>query len=178
MTSRILALDLATATGFACGSIDEGIVEHGTHRMPKTGEDVGLFLAHFREWLSGVTEHLQPWTIFFEAPVLPGRDKTSLITLRKLYSLAGLTELVAHDRQIDCREANASDITTHFIGKGAPRYGQRRKDATMQKCRDRGWTFVDENDADALALLDYALSLLKPERAIEATPLFALARTA
>lgn len=169
----LLALDIATCSGYAIGSIERGVVEHGSHRIPKTGNDVGAFLAHYRLWLTDLVIRIAPWTIFFEAPVLPGHGKTSLITLRKLYSLAGVTELIAHDRGIDCREANVNDITTHFLGMTAPRFGDARKKATMAKCRERGWRVIDDNDADALALLDYALSLIKPERALEATPLFA-----
>lgn len=168
---RILALDLATVTGFACGSITT-VIDHGSVRLPKTGEDVGLFLFHFRKWLTESIGRLEPDTIFFESPVLPGRGKTSLITLRKLYSLAGLTELIAHDKAIDCREANTSDITTHFLGKSAPRFGDARKKATVARCIERGWKVVDDNDADSLALLDYAFALIRPELALDATPLF------
>jgi hypothetical protein len=170
---KLLALDLATCTGFALGSTEQGVLEHGSHRILKTGEDVGLYLVTFRDWLLALVARTDPWTIYFEAPVLLGRDKTSLNTLRKLYGLAGMTEVVAHDRGIDCREANTSNIVTHFCGKGSPRYGDERKKATMAKCRERGWTITDDNDADALALLDYALAQIKPEHALQSTPLFA-----
>jgi crossover junction endodeoxyribonuclease RuvC len=170
--TRLLALDLSSHTGFACGSVQEGIVESGTFHIPKTGENVGLFLAHYRKWLDSTITRYEPWTVFFEAPVLPGRGKAGLLILRKLYSLAGLTELVTHDRSLDCREANTSDIVTHFCGKGSPRFGDARKKATIAKCRERGWSPRDDNEADALALLDYAFSLIKPAHALEATPLF------
>lgn len=170
--TTILALDIATCTGFAIGDPENGVTDHGSHRLPKTGDDIGAFLSAYRDWLTAKICECKPWTVIFEAPVLPGTGKTSIGTLRRLYSLAGLTELVAHDNKLDCQEANVSDITTHFVGANAPRFGDKRKQATIAKCRERGWRVIDDNDADALALLDYALSLVKPARALDSTPLF------
>jgi hypothetical protein len=167
---RILALDLASCTGWACGSIPEGVVEHSSYQLPKTGEDVGMFLAYFRKWLESTIARNRPGEVIFESPILP--DKTSISTLRKLYSLAGLTELVALDHKLVCREANISEICTHFLCRGYPRKSELRKKATVAQCRVRGWPTKDDNDADALALLDYALALKQPSRALASTPLF------
>ena len=172
MSGVILSLDLATTAGWAFGSPENGVCGYGAHRLPKTGDDVGAYLAAFREWLTKRIEVIKPWTIYFESPVMMGRGKTTLTTLRKIYSPAGVTELVAHDHGLDCREANVSDISTHFLGKGAPRIGDARKKATIARCRERGWQPECDNAADALALLDYAFSLIAPQHALEATPLF------
>ncbi len=172
MVVRILALDLATNFGWALGSPEDGVLQSGSHRLGKTGEDVGLFLHQFRTWLTDAIAGKTPDAIAFEQPVLPDARKTSITTLRKLYSLAGLTELIAHDAKIDCVEANTSDICTHFLGKGFPRKRDPRKKATIAKCRERGWRVSDDNHADALALLDFILSRQRPELALESTPLF------
>jgi hypothetical protein len=170
--SHILALDLATCTGFAVGSSGVSVQAHGSFRLPKTGQDVGRYLVHFRDWLSARISEYEPWTIYFESPMLMGLKKTTPMVARKLNSLAGVTEMVATDRGIDCREANVSNICTHFLGRGYPRKRERRKAATMSKCRELGWNPNDDNSADALALLDYALSLIEPSSALRSTPLF------
>jgi crossover junction endodeoxyribonuclease RuvC len=167
---RILALDLASCTGWACGSTSEGVLEHSSYQLPKTGEDVGMFLAYFRKWLESTIARNRPGELIFESPILP--RKTNIITLRKLYSLAGRTEEIAYDLHLKCREENIGKICTHFLGRGYPAKGEPRKRATMTQCRARGWTVKDDNDADALALLDYALALEQPNRALDATPLF------
>lgn len=168
---RVLALDLATCTGYAIGAITDGVIEHGSHRIPKTGEDVGLYLIHHRDWLDQLIARVKPTELIFESPVLFGA-KTNLATLRKLYSLAGVTEMVAFEAGLPVTEENVQTITTHFLSKGCPRTGDARKQATIAKCRERGWNPRDENDADALALLDLALALKQPGFAMKATPLF------
>lgn len=171
---RVLALDLATCTGFALGSLADGVIEYGSHRLPKTGEDVGLFLIHHRDTLDRLIARTKPDELIFESPALFGAKKTTLATLRKLYGLAGVTEMVAMEAGITCFEENIETITTHFLGKGpgVPRRGDARKEATVKRCRERGWPTRDDNQADALALLDLALALKDPARAMDATPLF------
>lgn len=168
---RLLCLDLATNTGYACGSLAEGVIESGSYRLPKTEDDVGLYLAYFRKWLESSVRRLEPREIIFEMPVLPPLGKTTLITLRKLYGLCGLTELVAQDLSLSCAEANVSDVCSHFLGRGYPRASDPRKRATVAKCRERGWTPRDEDNADALALLDFALAKKRPSHAL-ADPTF------
>lgn len=142
--------------------------------MPKTGEDIGRFLGHFRKWLGEAIEEMAPTEIMFESPILLGL--TNITTLRKLYSLAGVTELVAFDYELPVREAGLSDIRKHFIGLTrapkdiAGRAERQRflKDRTIAECRRRGFRVASDDDADALALLSYALTLKKPGFVLQA----------
>lgn len=175
--ATVLALDLATVTGFACGSTDGTPVSHGVVAIPKTGEDIGRFLAHFRDWLNAALDDMGPDEIVFESPILP--DTINLKTARKLYSLAGVAEMVAHDRKIRVSEANLNDIRGHFIGiKQAPRdvpKSKRRqwiKDKIIAECRKRGFRVSGDDDADAIALLDLRLSQLSKDYSLRATPLW------
>lgn len=170
---RILALDLASKLGFAFGSAAEGVLGSGSHKLPVTGENVGQFLHAYCVWLHDKISETSAGEVIFEMPVLPNLGKTSLVTLRKLYSLCGVTELLAHERQIACTEANLSDIRSHALGKGnVPRKRDLVKPAIIAWCRARGWTVRDDNQADALALLSFRLSHFDPVAAIRATPLF------
>lgn len=166
----VLALDLATHLGFAIGTPESGVTEFGSHRLPKTGEDAGAFGYAFECWLDSTFSRVEPWMIFYEKPSL--FKKTTPITVLKLNGLAMITEVIAHKRKIDCREVNVEDITTHFCGKGAPRRGDARKQNTVRVAKGRGFSVANDNEADAVALCDFALALIRPAHALEAAPLF------
>lgn len=171
---RILALDIATATGWACGSHDPVPVTHGVLNLPKTKEDIGRFLSAWREWLGHAIEQMAPTEIMFESPILT--EVKNITTLRKLYSLAGIAELVALDYGLPISEANLSSIRTHFVGmRWAPKEitgkeARRKwiKARTVSECRRRGFRVASDDDADALALLSFALSLKHPGFVLQA----------
>lgn len=166
-----LALDLATVTGFALGDL-AGIKVSGSRRMPKTGDDLGYFAHAYRTWLTTGLQRHKPARVVFEQPIMRG-EGSSLVTLRKLYGLAWQTELTCRDLKIPCQEVNMSDWRVHFLGKGnVPRKREAVKAAVMQMCRVRGFEFDDDNEAEAIAILDYALACATPAFAINASPLF------
>lgn len=163
---RVLALDLATSTGWACGAPGRPI-SHGVIRMPKTGPDIGRFCNSFRAWLGAAIEDMAPGKIFYEMPILPAQ--TALMTVRKLNGLTAYAEGVALDYKVPIEEANLSDIRKHFVGvvrapkEIAPdRRRQWIKDRVCTECRSRGFRVAGDDDADAIALLAFALSLQQP----------------
>lgn len=181
MTDRggILALDLATTTGFsyaspaaieawagtpleAHGRRLEGVV-YGSHRLPKTGEDVGWFLDAFDLWLHDMITGLGPATCVFEAPWIG--PQTSQDTARKLMNLAGHTELVCRRARLKYRECNNASVRKHFIGQGRGARADLKRQ-TIAMCRLRGWDPADDNAADGLALLDYSIACLAPKRRV------------
>ncbi len=180
---RTLALDLATTTGFALGD-ETGIIVSGSRRFPSYGCEIGRFAYAYRSWLKAGLRRHKPEALVYEQPIL---GHTALITARKLYGLAWETELAVIDLMksgelspdFQMAEVNISDWRTHFLGKGYPRDRAELKLAVMQMCRVRGFVFEEGNDneADALAILDYALACIKPERAFDATPLGAVIAT-
>jgi hypothetical protein len=48
-------------------------------------------------------------------------------------------------------------IRKHFVGNGRPK---DPKAAVISRCRQLGWRTLDDNQADALATMDYALAML------------------
>lgn len=165
----VLALDLATVTGYALGDHD-GIKLSGARRMPDTGDDLGRFAFAFRAWLTtGLTRH-RPRRIVFEQPILS--KQTNINTCRKLYGLAWQTELTCRDLGFECGEVNMSDWRKHFLGKGYPRKRALVKKAVMARCVDRGFKFDSDDEAEAIAILDYTLACENPQNALSATPLF------
>ena len=168
--NRILALDLSTRVGWAAWGPGESAPHWGAHPLPRTGEDVGRYLAAYRRWLSGRLGEVAPDRVVMEAPILP--KTTALATTRKLHGLAGLTELIARDHGAAAMEVNNAQVRKHFIGRGRGKRDEL-KQATIAACRDRGWTPETDDEADALAVLDYAAHCLRLEVPWGAGPLTA-----
>jgi len=170
----ILALDLATVTGWAIG-VPGGEPVAGSHRIAEPGAALGRFLAGYSDWLADRITVLEPCMLIFEAPILTGH-RTALDTARKLMCLAGVTELIAHRREIPCYEADTGEVTKHFTGRArypGKSYQARRaakKRSVMDQCAALGWRAADDNAADALALWTWAEFKLSTHRR-EMTPL-------
>lgn len=176
--TRVLALDLATKTGWACGNTDRDPVSHGVAVLPSTGEDIGWFADAFEMRLAELLDEMEPDHLVFESPILRGK-KTSLAAARKLCGLAYHTELIARRRKLLVTEANLSEIRDHFIGitsapRDVPKAKRRQwlKDKVVAECKRRGFSVTSDDDADAIALLSLRLSQLDATYSLKATPLF------
>ncbi len=141
---RILALDLATRTGFAVGEAS-GEPRFGTKVIGRPGESIGKFANLFDEWLSDMITLEAPELIVFEAPILPAR--TTPDTARKLMGLAFLTELICYRRDVRCREANIMTVKKFFTGRG-----RASKAEMIEAAASHGWICKDDNEADALGV--------------------------
>ena len=109
----IVALDLATITGFAMWrpGLDKPV--SGTWTIPQTGEDAGKFLFLARERFNKTFWETKIETLVYESPVLP--PKTQIATLRKLYGLAAFTELLALDLKVNTvLEVSNASFRKHF----------------------------------------------------------------
>jgi crossover junction endodeoxyribonuclease RuvC len=154
----IVALDLATATGWCSGQSD-GEPRYGTLTLPSTGSDIGRFALAFHEWLDAFLAVERPDTVVFEAPILTG-GKTSIDTARKLLGLAYHTELICAMRSIRVREANLMTVKKNFAG-----HGRADKDTMQHVARKYGWRPTDEHQADALAVWASAVQTMAPKDA-------------
>ncbi len=148
----LLSLDLSSHVGWTRGRPEDKHFDYGTHVLPKTGEDVGEFLSAYREWLREALDSVS--LCVMEAPILP--KATSLATCRKLYGLAGVTELICRDRAVKCREANLMSVKA-FIGPGI-----KGKEDMVRAIRRYGFDPADDNQADAIAVRLYVLHALYP----------------
>ncbi len=148
----VLALDLATVTGWAAVRPD-GAVVYGTERLAPPKTEVGEFLARAGRWITETIIKTEPDVIVFETVwVGPNTHQT---TARKLMSLAGLTEMIAFKRDLECWEANTMTVVKHFTGDGGGKRPEK-KARVMAECRRRGFNPETEDEADALAVLSYA----------------------
>lgn len=167
---KTLFFDLARTTGFAAGDL-RGVEEFGTFTLPQTYDEVAPYLRAAFGHMRAIIKRTKPQKIGFEAPIL-NTKRDGVMKLRKLYGLANNVELLAHEAGIPCVEASLGEIRSHFLGAKYPRDSERVKIAVKNKCRSNGWKIKDDNEADALAGLDYLLSLERPERAVAIQPLF------
>ena len=141
---KILALDLATRTGWACGAVN-GEPRWGIKVIARPHTDVGAFASAYDLWLSDMITVEQPDLLVFEAPILP--RQTTLDTARKLMGLAFLTELIAFRRDLACREVNIRTVKKFFAG-----HGHAAKSDMIDAARRHGWNVKDDNEADALGV--------------------------
>ena len=175
----LLALDVATTTGWAYGAPGARPV-WGHFRAGARGAAAGEVLALFRAWLEERCTAWRPSWIAFEAPyvprVTPARIRTAtghvigtlpsagapidINVLRRLIAMCGQVELVAHEHGIHCREAASNVICRFFTGRGGWGGRANKKAATQKMCAVYGWPGVSEDEADALALWVYAEAVL------------------
>ncbi len=171
---RILALDLASRTGWACGYPALPKPPSGSVRFAREGASLGAIFAGCRQWLGDfVATETDVSLIVFEAPMAPSHMAgfTSAHIIRVLVGLCAVVEEFGYSRGYDVREAKVSEVRQHFIGSNRI----RRKEAkaqTIAACNRLGWSPQDDNAADALALWHYQASILDPKLAVQTSPLF------
>lgn len=192
MTGGLLALDVATTTGWAYG-LPGDRPEFGHYRSGRPRDGAGEILSQFHTWLYRCCADWQPRMVVFEAPYVPrvaprkvrtrtgqvvstvpsGAPPIDIHVLRRLLAMCGLVEMVTHEQNIPCREEASNIICKHFTGNGSWGGRANKKAATQKMCAVYGWPNVSEDEADALALWVYAEAVLYP-RSRSAGPLFAL----
>ncbi|MGH6967777.1 MAG: hypothetical protein ACREEN_01555 [Stellaceae bacterium] len=164
MSDGILALDLATVTGWAHG-FPGAVPVSGSVRIGREGSSVEVFLSAFYQWLDETLARCPARIFIFEAPFI--RDgRTSGDTARKLQSLAGIAGMLAYDRGFPPEricEADSVQVCKAFTGRGHFKGDRdRKKLLVMNRCRELGWEPTDNDAADALALFRFAESKFYP----------------
>jgi hypothetical protein len=169
----VMALDLASQTGFAIGEVGSKLQpDSGTVRFGGSSSHEATF-ANALRWMSEMCTLHEPTTIVWEAPLATSfsRGNTNVTTTTLLYGLPAVIGAVAHLKGIyDVRKANTRDVRNHFIGSNPKRV--EAKKLTMRQCRAMGWDVEDDNEADALATWSYMCALIDPKLATMPTPLF------
>lgn len=149
MTTTILALDLGTTTGWALRGSDGHITSGSESFRPQRFEGGGMRYLRFRRWISEVQESVSEiqFLYFEEVRRHVGVDAAHA------YGgfLATLTAWCEH-HQIPYQGVPVGTIKKHATGKG-----NASKDEMVSSIRARGHQPADDNEADALALLAWAI---------------------
>jgi len=145
---NILALDLATKTGWAFWHETSGH-ESGTVNFTPLKNDPGSRFTKFREWMEWVIwphpEADLPDVIYFE-DVKFGRKGAEV-----LGGLIGHMRQIASVHGIPCVGVNAKTLKVFATGNG----NASKKDMEHAAQR-KGYFPKDDNEADALMLMEYA----------------------
>lgn len=149
MTMTILALDLGTTTGWAMRLAD-GVVVSGTMEF-RSGryEGGGMRFLRFRSWLDHLLDGAKTIDLihFEEVRRHAGTDAAHIYG-GFLAHLSAWCEL----KHIPYQGVPVGTIKRHATGKG-----NAGKDAVIAAMRTRGFTPEDDNEADALAILTWAI---------------------
>lgn len=169
--TNLVALDLATTTGWARGTVGKGEPESGSVRLVSTGATHNALAAGAIRWLVEFTQNYKPDMIVIEAPVRKDRWRSSTEANDITTGLIFLARGVLYSRGIfDIRVAQVSAVRNFFIGGNPER--KLAKIRTIGTCKALGWQPDDDNAADALALWAYQASLIDPLYGVKLSPLF------
>lgn len=159
---RILALDMATATGWATNQF--GLVESGVQRFDlRRGESQGMRWIRFNSWLRNWES--SRWSpeerielVVYEQNFLRGGAPTEVAMGFSTRVHEFVAQQLALGFKMEHTNVTTSELkrfTTGFAGKKAT------KEAMKHAAKARGWlkgmTVGDDNEVDARCLLAYAL---------------------
>ncbi len=150
MTTTILTLDLGTTTGWALHQHD-GTITSGTQCFAGSRyEGGGMRFLRFKRWLSELLACTPALNAVFYEEVRNHRGVDAAHVYGGL--LAHLTAW-CEARNLPYQGVPVGTIKAHATGKG-----NAGKEAVMAAMRAKGHDPKDDNEADALALLHWALA--------------------
>jgi Holliday junction resolvasome RuvABC endonuclease subunit len=145
----VLALDLGTTTGWAIRSFD-GLITSGTVSFkPSRYDGGGMRYLRFTNWLTEIDRLSGPIeAIYFEEVRRHIGTDAAHVFGGLLAVLTSWGEL----RGVPYQGVPVGRIKRHATGKG-----NANKEAMVAAARARGFSPADDNEADAIALLLWAL---------------------
>lgn len=148
---KILSLDLATRTGWAT-NIPEGHITSGVDTFDvKRGESPGTRYLRFVQWLREKIEIIDPIIVYYEKAHHRGGAATEVAAGFATHLQSTLAEL----------RVNHAAVHTGTLKKHATGKGNANKEDMIVACQKAFHiTPIDDNEADAIWLLDYGLKEL------------------
>jgi len=145
----ILTLDLGTATGWAIRTRDNGIVSGTQSFKPQRFEGGGMRFLRFKRWLTEVKQSADGINVVYFEEV---RNHAGVDAAHAYGGfMAHLTAWCEH-HDIPYQGVPVGTIKKHATGKG-----NAGKDDMITAMRWKGHAPADDNEADALALLHWAI---------------------
>lgn len=145
----ILAIDLGTTTGWAVRARDRQIAHGFVSFKPQRFEGGGMRFLRFKRWLS----EIHAMTNDIHAVYFEEVRRHAGVDAAHVYGglMATLTTWCEH-RNIPYQGVPVGTIKKHATGKG-----NSGKDEVIAAMRVKGHPVSDDNEADALALLHWAI---------------------
>lgn len=155
----VLALDIATSLGWACGPADAPPV-FGTEILPaqREGEDETRRLVRMGGWLEDMVEVYGIRHVVCEAPVPPGKmqNATQWSTTLLLLGLVSVAKATAMRMGCSHNVVPAPTWRKHFVG-----FGNSDKDDALKRNHQLGFMPATKDASDALGVLSYELHRLR-----------------
>jgi Holliday junction resolvasome RuvABC endonuclease subunit len=149
LSRTILALDLGTTTGWALRAHD-GLITSGTVSFkPRRFDGGGMRYLRFTNWLTEIDRLSGPIeAIWFEEV----RNHKGVDASHVFGGLMAVLTSWAEMRGVPYEGVPVGTIKKHATGKG-----NASKAMMIQAARARGFSPADDNEADAIAILIWAL---------------------
>lgn len=175
MSTSVLALDLATTTGWAWHRVGMPRPFFGAFKLPGKPDEIGLTAAALEKWLfefnADLSEDSKLTHIFFEAQHIS--SKVNMQTAYRLIGLGATVEKCAWQIPTVKDRVYKVEIQTwrkHFLGRGAgfkrtedkKAYlpGEDPKEIALQRAAHYGWHIDVADAAEACGILDYSLTCI------------------
>jgi len=149
--NTILALDLATKTGYACNCTGLGSIISGVQTFDvKRGESPGMRFLRCRGWLNEMNDLVKPDIISYEQAHHRGGAATACGV--------GLVTVVLEFAAL--HKIEVTSVHSATLKKWATGNGRASKDQMVAAAIRKGHQPQDDNEADALLLLYYTIESL------------------
>ena len=150
MNTSILALDLGTQTGWALACRDGHITSGSQSFKPQRFEGGGMRFLRFKRWLTDIKQCNDgiDQVVFEEV-----RRHIGVDAAHAYGGFMGQLTAWCEHHQIPYQGIPVGTIKKHATGKG-----NAGKAEMIEAAKARGFDPVDDNHADALALLDWAMA--------------------
>lgn len=145
----ILALDLGTNTGFACGAKPESIMSSTWGLKPSRYDGGGMRFVKFRAKLDELYNATKFAQVYFEEV----RRHLGTDAAHIYGGLMATLQTWCEERQIPYAGVPVGTIKKFWAGSG-----NAKKDVMIAKAVERGFAPADDNEADAIALLHWAFA--------------------
>jgi len=145
----ILAVDLGTTTGWAMAPPDGAVVSGTVSFRPTRYDGGGMRYLRFRAWLNGIAEDTPAIrAIYFEEV----RRHLGTDAAHVHGGLLAILTAWCEERSIAYQGVPVGTIKRHIAGKG-----NANKAVVIEAVRARGYSATDSNEADAIAILLWAI---------------------
>lgn len=133
----------------------------GTFELPSDENDLGRVGYQLHVNLNRLQQVHGFERIFYEAPIPPSQlmGQIQLKTIAKIFTIAGHIESFAYAKNLRCRQVGMGAWRRFFVGKGGGEKTATFKSWAMERCRELGWNVRTHDEADALGVLAYGISL-------------------
>lgn len=151
MNTTILALDLGTTTGWALAQTDAQISSGSQSFKPQRFEGSGMRFLRFKRWLTDIKQCSSDISLIVFEEV---RRHAGVDAAHAYGGFMGQLTAWCEHHQIPYEGVPVGTIKKHATGKG-----NASKDQMIQAMQARNHSVTDDNEADALALLYWAIKM-------------------